>query len=132
MRALKTKSDGFTLVELIVAIALIGIFVGSIAIAQTNSAKLGQRGRDVAVVNSFAENKIEQLRSKGYLGVGLGASDVTSELPSELQSPRSATLTVSTDPVAMKKVVLSISYNDQGDTRTYSYTTYIGEIGVGQ
>lgn len=132
MRGFKLDSNGFTLVELLIGIALSAIFIGSIASLQVNTSHIAERSRDVSVVNSFAENKIEELRSKGYLAVNLGTTDITSELPSELNSPRSATLTVSTDPVTMKKVVLTITYNDRGASRTYSYTTYLGEIGVGQ
>jgi type II secretory pathway pseudopilin PulG len=129
---IKTNQSGFTIVELITGIVLMGLFVATVASLQNNEVKLAQRGRDVSVVNSYAENKIESLRSAGYLAVNNGTSDVTNELPSELKSPRSATLTVSLDPVAMKRVVLSITYNDQGTAKTYSYTTYIGEVGVGQ
>lgn len=132
MSNLNKNTSGFTIVELLVGIVLNGLFVGAVVNLQTNNATLSQRGRDVTVANSFAENKIEALRSTGYLGVGLGTSDITSELPSELKTPRNANLNVTTDPVAMKKVVLTITYNDQGAARTYSYTTYIGEVGVGQ
>lgn len=132
MRSIHSDSKGFTIVELVVGIGLSAIFVGTITTLQTNNVKISQRGRDVAAANSFAENKIEALRSQGYLAVPVGTQDITNELPSELNSPRSASLAVTTDPETMKKVTLTVTYNDQGSSRTYTYVTYIGEVGVGQ
>lgn len=97
-----------------------------------NNAKLSHRARDVAAANSYVENKIESLRSTGFLGLNDGTTDLTSELPSELKSPRSGTLVITSQTGAIKRAVVSISYNDQGASRTYSYTTYVGELGVGQ
>lgn len=132
MRSIYSNSKGFTLVELIVGIGLSAIFIISITSLQTNNAKLSQRGRDLSVANSFAENKIEALRSQGYLAVAPGTQNVTNELPSELNSPRNATLSITTEPETMKKATLTITYNDQGSPRTYTYVTYLGEVGVGQ
>jgi prepilin-type N-terminal cleavage/methylation domain-containing protein len=132
MRVLTTGSKGFTIVELVIGIALSGIFAGAIAVMQANTSRLSERGRDVSVSNSYAENKIEALRSLGYLGASTGTQDVTSELPAELKSPRSGTLSITDESTGIKKAVLTITYNEQGSARTYSYTTYIGEIGVGQ
>jgi type II secretory pathway pseudopilin PulG len=132
MRVFNSDSSGFTIVELVIGIILIGIFTATVAMLQSNTARLAERGRDVTSLNSFAEDKIEALRSKGYLSISTGTQDISSELPSELNSPKSATLSVSSVPDAIKQVDLSITYNEQGTTRTYSYTTYIGEIGVGQ
>ncbi|HEX5797180.1 MAG TPA: hypothetical protein VFX86_02205 [Candidatus Saccharimonadales bacterium] len=132
MRALGTNSKGFTIVELVIGIGLSGIFVGTIAMMQSNTAQLSEKGRDLSAMNAYAENKIEALRSQGYLAISAGTQDVTSELPGELNSPKTGTLTITSEPEAIKKVVLSITYNEQGSPRTYSYTTYIGEVGVGQ
>lgn len=93
---------------------------------------LSQRGRDVSVANSYAENKIESLRSAGFLALTDGTTDITSELPSELKAPRSGSVVVSTVSSAIKRVNLTITYNDQGAARTYTYSTYVGELGVGQ
>jgi type II secretory pathway pseudopilin PulG len=132
MRVFNSDSSGFTIVELVIGIVLIGIFTATVAMLQSNTSRLAERGRDVTSLNSFAEDKIEALRSKGYLSISTGTQNISSELPSELNSPKSATLSVSSIPDAIKKVDLSITYNEQGTNRTYSYTTYIGEIGVGQ
>ena len=131
MKIVQNK-NGFTIVELLIGITMAAMFAGTFSVLLANASKTAQRGRDLAVANSFAENKIEELRSAGYLAVNIGTFDITSELPSELQESREALLTISTVPAAIKKVELNITYNDQGRQVTYSYITYIGEIGVGQ
>lgn len=132
MRPDISSENGFTLVELLVSILVAAILISSTSVAITNNSKLAQKGRDVTVANSFAENKIESLRSAGYLAVPIGTSNVTNELPSELKEPRSASLDVTQDSISTKKAELTITYNDQGQSRTYIYTTLIGELGVGQ
>ncbi|MBW3568718.1 type II secretion system GspH family protein [Candidatus Parcubacteria bacterium] len=131
MRTIK-NTDGFTLVELMVAIVISAIFAASISGLITTNARLAQRGRDLAASNSFAEDKIESFRSLGYLGLGLGTSNITSELPSELNTPRSASVDITQHSTSVKKVYLTIDYSDQGQTRTLNYTTLVGELGVGQ
>ena len=129
-----TDQSGFTLVELLTAIVIGAFFTGAVSTLLVNSAKIAQRSRDVAVVNSFAENKIESLRSIGYLGLNITdpPTNISSELPIELRTPRNATLDINQYSISIKQAVLSIEYNDQGAQKIYSYTTLIGELGVGQ
>lgn len=120
--------------ELIIAIAIGSLFIGSVMTLLVQNARMAQRTRDIAVANSYTENKVESLRSSGYLGLSNGTTSLTSELPSELKAPRSATQIIADAPgsVSVKQVDISITYNNQGTPRTYSYTTFIGELGVGQ
>lgn len=119
-------------VELIIAVLVGAVLLLALNNIVTSHIYLSQRGRDLVVANAYAEQKIEALRSQGYLTLSDGAIDVTSELPSELKAPRNAVLTVSAQSTAVKKIHLSITYNEQGAPRTQIYTTYIGELGVGQ
>lgn len=131
MRTIKNQ-EGFTLVELIAAIALSAIFALSISSLITNNSKLSQRGRDLAAANSFAEDKIESYRSLGYLGANLGTANITAELPDELNAPRNASVNITQSSVSVKQIELAIAFNDQGQSKTLNYTTYLGELGVGQ
>lgn len=126
------KDKGFTIVEIIVAITIGAITIGSAFLILTSQLHLSQRARDLTVVNAYVENKVESLRSLGFLGLSDGSTNVSSELPSELSSPRSGTVQISSFSSSIKKVDVTVNYNDQGTNRTYSYTTYIGELGVGQ
>lgn len=116
---------------------LVTLIVGSILLLSLNTIVnthlyLSQRGRDLAVSNAFAEMKIESLRSKGYLAVSTGTTDITSELPTELKKPRTGTMVVSTQETGIKRIKLTITYSEQGIPRTKVYNTYLGELGVGQ
>lgn len=125
-------ASGFTIVELLVTMFVGSILAGGVALFLAQHVHLAQRGRDVSVTNSFIENKVESLRSAGYLTLTNGTTTITSELPSELASPRSASMTISDESTAIKQIDLSVTYNDQGTARTYTYTTFVGELGVGQ
>lgn len=134
MKLLKLTSSeaGYTVVELLVAIVVGAILVGSVNNIVTSQVYLSQRGRDLVLANAYAERKVEELRSVGFLGLSDGTTTITSELPNELNAPRSGTVTVSSPSSAIKQVDISITYNEQGATRTQTYKTFIGELGVGQ
>lgn len=125
-------SDGFTITELIISIVVGVIFVAVLQVSVSSYLHISQRGRDLTLSNAYVEGKIESLRNVGYNGLNVGATSLTGELPSELNSPKSGSLEVTDEGNGIKKAVVTISYNDQGDTRSYTYTTYVGELGVGQ
>ena len=127
-----TKQQGFTIVELLLAIAMFAIVVPALTVGITNLIVLNNRARDLALVNMLAQNKIEQLRSKGYNSVPTGTVSFTSELPATLGSPSNATYTVTNPSGGIKEIALSISYKDSRTTRTLQYKTIVSEIGVGQ
>lgn len=126
------SSDGFTIVELLVSIAVAAIVITSLSQVTTSYLHVAQRGRYLNLANAYVEAKIESLRNTGYNGLVVGTSSLTSELPSQLPRGSSASMTITSPASGLKEVDISLSYSDQGLTNTYSYTTYIGELGVGQ
>jgi prepilin-type N-terminal cleavage/methylation domain-containing protein len=128
----KKTEQGFTIIELLITIAVVGILVPTLAGFINTLNRFNDRARDLTLVNSLAENKVESLRSIGYSGITAGTTAFDSELPATLGSPRSAIYTVTTPNTGIKQVDLSISYNDHGTTQTVNYRTFVGELGVGQ
>lgn len=114
------------------AIAVGAIVTASLSQVVTSYVHVAQRGRYLNLANSYAEAKAEALRNAGYNSLSPGTSNISSELPSQLPPSRSASMIISSPSAGLKEVDISISYNDQGQGNTYSYTTYIGELGVGQ
>lgn len=117
--------------ELMLAIVVGATFVGSMNMVTDSYTNLGKRNRNLVLVNSYAEAKVEGLRNNGYNSIATGTTSLSGELPSQLPN-HSGTMTVSQPQAGIKQIDLSISYNDGTINRTYSYRTYIGELGVGQ
>lgn len=135
----KDKQAGFTIIELLIAIAIVGILVPTLAGFITTLNGLNDRARDLTLVNSIAENKAESLRSQGFTALSNGTFSFSNELPGTLGKPKSANYTVSTindsggnATAGIKQVDVVITYNDHGKTQTSTYRTFIGELGVGQ
>lgn len=132
MKAKRLTATGFTIVELLVTIAVAGVVIASMSEVVTSYVHTAQRGRYLNLANAYAEAKIEALRNTGYNGITLGTSSLTSELPNQLPPSRSASMTVTSPSGGIKQIVLTVTYKDQGQTSSYNYTTYVGELGVGQ
>ena len=131
-RQSSTSSKGFTIVELLVCIALAGVVITSLSQVVTTYLHVSQRGRYLNLANSYAEAKVETLRNQGYNSLTLGTTSLTSELSSQFPLTRSASMTVSSPSTGLKQIDLTVTYADQGQSHSYNYTTYIGELGVGQ
>lgn len=129
---LKQDSSGFTIVELIVTIGICGILVPVLAAGLTNLTLLNNRSRDLALANMLAQNKAELLRSSGFNSVPAGTTSFTSDLPSSLSSPKSASYTVTVADAGIKEITIAITYKDINSPRTVNYKTLISEIGVSQ
>lgn len=124
--------SGFTIAELVITIVIMGIIIPAVALALTNLSVVNYQARDLTLANMIAQNKVETLRSAGYNSVATGTQSFTSELPSTMGSPKSASYTVTTPQTGIKQVDVSISYTEYKAAKSISYRTYISELGVGQ
>jgi prepilin-type N-terminal cleavage/methylation domain-containing protein len=126
------KQKGFSLIEMILAIVVGASFIAGMNIIVGNYTSLGLRGRNLTLANSYSEGKAEALRSIGYNGLNNGTTDISSELPAQLNKPRSASLAISQPQDGLKRIAITVTYYDNGASRSYNYETYVGELGVGQ
>ena len=132
MKKLKTVESGFTIVELMVAIVVSGVVISSLSQVVTSNLHLSQRGRFLSLANAYVEAKVEGVRNNGYNALPTGTTSLKSEMPSGLPSNKNGTMTVTSPQAGIKKVDITVSYTDQGKPYSFSYTTYLGELGVGQ
>lgn len=128
---MRKDQQGFTIIEMLVALALFAIIIPALTLGLSTLTQLNNRARDLTLISIIAENKIESLRSIGYNSVPTGTSTFTSELPGEIAGPKTATLTV-TQGTGQKIVDVSVQYTDYRKSRTILYKSIISETGVGQ
>ncbi len=124
----RKDQGGFSVVELILSITVGVLFIAALTQITDNYLALGNKSRNVILSNSYVEGKIETLRNTGYNGLTLGDTDLTNELPAQLPAPKSASMSISFPSSGLKKIDISVTYNDKGKNQTYSYTAYVGEI----
>lgn len=120
------------MIELLVAITIFAIVIPSLSAGIRGLVVLNNRARDLALISLTAENKSEQLRSAGFNSLTNGTYDFSSELPNEISRPKSASYTISTPSAGLREVVINISFWDYKHSRTQTYRTLVGELGVGQ
>jgi prepilin-type N-terminal cleavage/methylation domain-containing protein len=129
---LSENKKGFTLLELIISIAVFSIIIPAMAVGVRNLIQLNSRARNLAIANIVAESKAEELRGLGFNALPLGTTDMSAELPAQLNAPRSANYTIANTSPGIAEITLSVSFNDVGQTRTLTYKTIVSELGVGQ
>lgn len=130
------KQNGFSLVELVIAVSLVGVIVlivGNIP----NAIRLVTSSQSESVVRQVAARKIEDIRAAGYESLPeQGTTAISDTRLSQLKSS-SAFMTVDDCPVnicpngeAVRQVTLTISWSEDGEPKTYQLVTLIGEDGL--
>lgn len=125
-------SKGFTVIEVLVGVALFGVVMPVIIYAVTSVANVNDRTADTTRANIIAEEKIETLRSAGFNSLSNGTTNFETELDVSFTSPRDASYTVSTPETGIKRIDISIEYTDDGIYRELKYASIISELGVAQ
>jgi prepilin-type N-terminal cleavage/methylation domain-containing protein len=131
---LENRNRGFTMIELVVTIAFMGIVIVSLMELFTVLRQTNRAADNYTIATQVAQQLVEQYRNTPYANIALGTVDLTSSAlgsyPS-LQTPRSAIVTVTeTDPDGLKKLEVAVSYKGRTGTRSVQLTTYVSYRGI--
>lgn len=126
------KELGFTVIEVMVGIALFAIIVPSIIFAVVSVNQVNDRAADLTFANVLAENKIESLRSAGYNSLIDGTYDFTADLTPTFTEPRQANYVITSPETGLKQIEINIEYTAQGVLRSLQYKSLVSELGVAQ
>lgn len=129
---IRRVQEGFTMVELLLGIAVFGIVAPAITLSIVSINGINDKAADLMYANVIAENKIESIRSAGYNSLSDGVVYFTGDLPPTFTSPKSASYTVSSPEIGIKQIDVDITYTDQGKTRNLEFSSMISELGVAQ
>lgn len=119
------------MVELMVTIIVLAIVAGGISLLFSSIQVVQASGAYRRAATLAAQREIESLRTSNYTALTTGSSiDFSSQLPVELPKPRSGTAAISEPASGVKRVDITVSYKDRGQTRQVKLSSLIGEIGI--
>lgn len=130
---MKDDQSGFTIVELLVTIIIIGIITASLSSLFISTQNIQKKTTYMDTAIRAAQREVEVLRNDNYSTLTAGQTiDFTSQLPTSLPSSRNGTAVVS-EPVAdLKRVDVTVTYNEGGKQQKVILSSLIGVIGITQ
>jgi prepilin-type N-terminal cleavage/methylation domain-containing protein len=130
---MKKNENGFTMIELIVSTIIVGLMVIGVTNLFISIERTQEKTKNIELATRAGERQIESLRNINYTSLVVDSDiDFTDDLPPDLPSPNSGTVSV-TEPIAgLKKVDVAISYKDGSATETIRLSSLIGIIGIAQ
>jgi prepilin-type N-terminal cleavage/methylation domain-containing protein len=130
---MSNKQAGFTLVELIVALTVVGIIVVGITNLFITVEGTQRRTAHLETASRAGEQKLESLRNVHYNNLTTGSTiTFTSELPASIPTPRTATVAITEPTTGLKRLDLTITYREGKKDKTVLISSEIGVIGIGQ
>jgi prepilin-type N-terminal cleavage/methylation domain-containing protein len=127
------NQKGFTLVELLAAIGLLGMTVVGITNLYITIEATQRRSYNLGLATRAGEKQIESLRNSQYGAlVPSSTIDFTSDLPADLPDPKNGTVYVTEPEIGLRRVDITITYQERNSAKTIKQSSFIGIIGIGQ
>lgn len=126
------NDSGFTLVELLVSITLIGIVVTAVTTLFTSIQSVQRRTAYMETATREAQRQMESLRNNNYNNLTAGQTiDFSNDLPDTLQNP-SGTVTVSEPDPGLKRVDIQVVYYEGDQQQQVNLSSLVGILGITQ
>jgi prepilin-type N-terminal cleavage/methylation domain-containing protein len=126
------KSEGFTLVELVVSITVIGIVITSVISLFLTVQSTQRRTVYTEDATRASQREMESLRNNNFNNLTAGQSiDFTSKLPVDLPK-RKGTVLVSEPSPGLKRIDITVEYYEGSDRQEVKLSSLIGILGITQ
>lgn len=131
------KEKGVSLVELVLvvaAVAFLALLINNLPSALSSI----NRSRHASLAREVVSRQIDYLRKQSYGNLSNGSSSFTDSglvsLPSSSASYEieDCSPEICTNQEAVKRVRVTVGWNESGDAKTVEVTTFIGEGGLAQ
>lgn len=140
MLSLRDKSEGFSIVELLITLIIIGVAFGAFMLTFTTIQNINKKSLDVAGANSMAFAKMEEYENKAFntipnttpTGTLVEVEDFSNSLSSKLEKPRVGKVYVNTVSGTLKQVVVKIEFGSGDSIRRIQYANFIQTNGLGR
>ncbi len=127
------QEDGFTLVELLLSILVLGIAILGIAGLYYLTQQVQNESAHYDLAVRAARTEIEELRNSGYNSLSPSSPPTfPSSLLVGLPSDSNGSVSVSQPLPGLKEVNVTITYSDYGQPQNVTLSSDIGIIGISQ
>ncbi len=124
---------GFTLIEVVVAIAVMATVFIAIAGVFNTIHQVNARANTLTIVTQLAQQQLEKIRNTPYTSITVGTTDISTILSpyANIGGPKSASITtVQVDPNGLKSVDITINYTDHKYAKIVKVSTLVALNGV--
>ncbi len=140
MKRLSKESEGFSIVELLITLIIIGVAFGSFMVSFTSIQNINKKALDIAKANSIAFAKMEEYENKTFdsitatspTGTLVEVENFGSTLPTTLESPRVGKVYINTVSSTLKQIVVTIEFGSGASIRRIQYANFIQRNGIGR
>jgi prepilin-type N-terminal cleavage/methylation domain-containing protein len=123
---------GFTIIELIVTIIVFGFVAAGLAEIFVSVTNVQRNANYLQIATTAAQSEVESLRNNNYDQIPNGNINFTNHLPTNLPKPCSGTVVVSQPITDLKRVDVTVTYNQDGHNNSVVLSSLIGIIGISQ
>lgn len=137
---IKENQSGFSAVELLITLIIIGVFFGSFTLAFTSIQSINKKANDVMDANQLAFSKVQEYENKSFNNIPapspggslVEVENFSASLPVKLENPRVGKVYVNTVSPTLKQVVVQIEFGSGSSVRRVQYGDFIQLQGVGR
>lgn len=126
-----TRQKGFTIVELMLTVVAFGVISIGVAELFFNVQDIQRRSAYLESATRAAQTEVESLRNNNYNEL-VDGQNVTFSAPASLPAPRSGSVAISEPTPGIKRVDVTVTYTDHGQTENVELSSLIGVIGISQ
>jgi type II secretory pathway pseudopilin PulG len=129
---MKNKEAGYTHVELLVSLVIVGVVVSSVTMVFNTIQSTQRRTSYKESATRAAQREMESLRNNNYNSLIAGQTiDFTSQLPTSLKN-RNGSVAVSEPYPGLKRVDITVTYYEGTSQQQVKLSSLVGILGITQ
>ena len=126
MKMRKVNKNGFTLIEVMIAILILAVGMMAMALLQVTAIRGGSFANQMTQASIYGQDKIEELKNTTYASIANGSDTITSG--NGVTYARTWTVTTDSPYTGSKTINLTISWTGpQAQNRSVQFSTIVYE-----